>query len=175
MNPNRTRVEANPHSDVGWSEFNLSWRKCGFLISDCINVCACASAMRSKEMTGRQQRGYSNPHSDVGWSEFNLSWRKCGFLISDCINVCACASAMRSKEMTGRQQRGYSLGRSQCVELAYDHSKTLPRFPCPSCSLLPMHIRQSLVASNGSSARWLATVVAAAAAMPFPGVTGTWH
>ena len=59
MNLSRTRVEANPHSDVGWSEFNLGWRKCGFRVSDCIHACTCASAVCSKKMTGRQQREYS--------------------------------------------------------------------------------------------------------------------
>ena len=32
-----------------------------------------------------------------------------------------------------------------------------------------------LVISDGSSARWLATAAAAAATMPFSGVTGTWR
>ena len=59
MNPSQTQIEANPHSDVGWSKFNPGWQKCGFLVSDCIHACARASDMHSKEMTGRQQRGYS--------------------------------------------------------------------------------------------------------------------
>ena len=59
MNPSRTWVEANPHSDVGWTEFILGWWKCGFVVSDCIHACACASAVHSKEMMGIQQRGYS--------------------------------------------------------------------------------------------------------------------
>ena len=83
---------------------------------------------------------------------------------------------MRSKEMTGRQQRGYSLAfgaQPMCIELAYDHSKTLPRFP----RLLVFSLcifDNLLVVSDGLSARWLATVVVAAA-MSFPGVTGTWR
>ena len=34
MNPSQTLIEANPHPDVGWSEFNPGWRKCaGFLVT----------------------------------------------------------------------------------------------------------------------------------------------
>ena len=86
--------------------------------------------------------GWSQPHPDVGWNEFNPGWRKCGFLVSDFIHACTGAIAMRSKEMTGRQQRGYSLvfgAQPMCIELAYDHLKTLPRFP----RVLPMYIWQS--------------------------------
>ena len=37
MNPSRTRVEADSHPDVGWSEFNPGWQECagvaGFTVS----------------------------------------------------------------------------------------------------------------------------------------------
>ena len=59
MNPSWTRVGANPYSDVGWSEFNPGWPKCGFHVSDCIHACVCASAVCKEEMTGRQQWAYS--------------------------------------------------------------------------------------------------------------------
>ena len=62
----------------------------------------------------------------------------------------------------------------QCVELAYDHLKTLPKFPRPIMISLCM-FDDLLVISDGSSARWLATAAAAAATMPFSGVTGTWR
>ena len=93
--------------------------------------------------------------------------------LSDCIRACACASAVRSKEMTGRQQRGYSLafGAQPMCRASLRSFEYLTKVSS-SPPVLSMHIRRSLVVSDGSSARWLATA-AAAAAMPFPGVTGT--
>ena len=58
------KSESNP----GWSQptfwCGLKWvqprlTEVWLFVSDCIHVCACASAVHSKEMMGRQQRGYS--------------------------------------------------------------------------------------------------------------------
>ena len=67
----RVRTELSfdeSESNPGWSQPSFwcglkrvqpGWQKCGFLISDCIHACACASTVCSKEMTGRQQQGHS--------------------------------------------------------------------------------------------------------------------
>ena len=93
------------------------------------------------------------------------------FTLSDCIHACARASAMRSTD--GKTAMRVLLGVWGTANV-YSSLQSFEDFTKVSSSppVLPMHIQRSLVVSDGSSARWLATV-AAAVAMPFPGVTGT--
>ena len=111
------------------------------------------------------------PTHIIMWVEVSstLDWPKCGFHVSACIHACACASAVLSKEMMENCNEGTSwhLGWTQCVELACDHLKTLPRF------LIPCILDDLFVVFDGRSARWLACNSAAAAAISFPGVIGT--
>ena len=77
--------------------------------------------------------------------------------------------------MTERQQQGYSLAfgaQTMCRASLWSFEDFTKVSSSPP--VLPMHNGWSLVVSDGLSARWLATA-AAAAAMPFPGVTGTWR
>ena len=163
-----SRIKAHPHCNLnpGWTWVQLVLR---------------VSALNSLLMNPSWTRVEAKSHPDVGWSEFNLGWPKCSFHVSDCIHACACASAVHSKEMKGRQQQTqrYSLAfgvqpmcRTTCSLQSFEdftQVSSSPRVYSPSI------FNDCLVVSDGSSARWLITTAAAAAAMPFPGVTCTWR
>ena len=115
-------LKAHPHCNLnpGWTRVELG---------------LCVSALNSLSMNPSRTRVEANPHSDVYWSEFNPGWRKCGFHISDVymrVHVpVLCMRIVKKWQEDSNESTPWRLGRSQCVQLAYDHLKTLPRFPCP--------------------------------------------
>ena len=140
------------------------------------HVRMCMSALNSLSMNLSWTRVGANPHPDVGWSEFNLGWPKYGFHVSDCMIVqCVLYDcAVCSEEMTGRQQWSYFLvfGAQPMCRASLRSFEDFTQVSSSPCVYSPCIFNNLLVVSDRSSARWLATAVAAAA-MPLPRVTAT--